>query len=770
MTAAGTAVEAVAARHLWITAPSRAARGALLAGAPLTGQPVLPVVDAHRRLRGPYTAAGTIVRVLALTALERRPDLVERHEIELLTVAPDLRASVPARRATLTSLAAPLERTRYYSRARTLRLAHGLAEFLRDLAADTGTGTGTGTDGVGPAPWTLVVENVHAADQTDQELLAVLLRRLNPETIQLVLCGAADESEPFAEPLLVPALARYAVTVAAPPAGPVSGGGPLTPDRAPELDGPGDPGLAELAHRYIQGDCVDDDPRAHAAYQALAATERERLHDTRARELIDAGEPSHLLGAVPYHLERGAQPAQKGAQALWSAADQCLLFGFYAASVDFSRRAMELVSWQSDAATRWTLIGKLASALAAYGRPEEAEPLYQEAMEVTIDPMIHLSCAYALAMLYTRHLDAERRDHHHALAQINVAVALASQLPDLEERAFQTVFNQNGRALIENHLGRPEKALQLVTEGLRRLDEELPPDRHRLHRSVLRHNRAQVLAGLGRLDEALVDFQTVIAMDPDYPEYHFDVAALLHRLGRGEEALAEYTTAIRLGPPFPELYYNRGDLRAALDDTAGALEDFSYVLELDPDRVDALVNRAGILLYDGQNAAARADVEAGLALDPDHPHLWCLLGRILLDQGEDGALDALNRAVTAAPDLLEAWATRAAYWYGAGDFAAAVEDFTRALELDDDAAIRFNRGVAYQRLGAWNAALADFDHVTDALPQDPDAWLRRAACRLEVGDTDGSRSDLDHFLELAPDRAQEAGSVGAGKSIHAGHD
>ena len=743
MTAAETAVEAVPARHLWITAPSRAARSALLAGAPPAGRPVMPVVDAHRRLRGPYTAAGTIVKALISTALERRPDLVEQHEIELLTVAPDLRATVPARRATLTSLAAPLERTRYYSRARTLRLAHGLAEFLRDLAADAGAGTGTGA---GPAPWTLVVENVHAADQTDQELLAVLLRRLNPETIQLVLCGTEDGAEPYAEPLLAPALARYAVTVA--------------PDHAPDLDAPDDPGPAESAQRYIQGDCVDDDPRAHAAYQALPAAERERLHDARARELVDAGEPSHLLGAVPYHLEHGAQPAQQGAQALWSAADQCLLFGFYAASVDFSRRAMELVTWQSDAATRWTLTGKLASALAAYGRADEAEPLYHEAMEVTIDPMIHLSCAYALSMLYTRHLDAERRDHHHALAQINVAIALASQLPDLEERAFQTVFNQNGRALIENHLGRPQKALQLVTEGLRRLDEELPPDRNRLHRSVLRHNRAQVLSGLGRLDEALADFRTVIAMDPDYPEYHFDVAALLHRLGRSEEALAEYTTAIRLGPPFPEVYYNRGDLRAALDDTAGALEDFSYVLELDPERVDALVNRAGILLYDGQSEAARADVEAGLALDPDHPHLWCLLGRILLDQGEDGALDALDRAVAAAPDLLEAWATRAAYWYGAGDFAAAVEDFTRALELDDDAAIRFNRGVAYQRLGAWDAALVDFDHVTEAIPEDPDGWLRRAACRREVGDTDGSRSDLDHFLELAPDRAPEADAVG----------
>ncbi|MBC3841473.1 hypothetical protein GXW82_17855 [Streptacidiphilus sp. 4-A2] len=40
-------------------------------------------MNAHRRLRGPYTAAGTILRAVVPQALERFPDLVAAHVIEI---------------------------------------------------------------------------------------------------------------------------------------------------------------------------------------------------------------------------------------------------------------------------------------------------------------------------------------------------------------------------------------------------------------------------------------------------------------------------------------------------------------------------------------------------------------------------------------------------------------------------------------------------------------------------------------------------------------
>jgi tetratricopeptide (TPR) repeat protein len=336
-------------------------------------------------------------------------------------------------------------------------------------------------------------------------------------------------------------------------------------------------------------------------------------------------------------------------------------------------------------------------------------------------------------MLYTRHHGEGKRDDNRALGWINEAIAIATLLPDVKVSAMQTVFNQNGLALIKSHQGDREDALRLVGDGLARLDSDLDPDEHRLHRSVLRYNRAQLYAGLGRLDEALADYTAVIEEDPHYAEYHFDRAALLRRLGRDDEAMAEYETAMRLSPPFPELYYNRGDLRSALGDDDGALADFGYVLEIDPGYVDAYINRAAILLETGQRAAARSDLTAGLAVAPDDPHLLCLLARLELEDGHrDAARTAADAAVRAGAGIAEAWATRAAIAFELGDPGTAVADLTRAIEIAPDPAVLFNRALAHQSLGNWAAAEADFTSVLDLVPDEEEARLGRAECRRQA--------------------------------------
>src|SRR5262245_6611470 len=147
--------------HLRITGGSARDRAATVAA--LERAQLVPVADAHRRLRGPYTAASTIFRALVPRMLRVRPDLVHRRDLVLLTISPALRALIPAEKQTLTALAVPAERTRFYSRKRTLRIAHGLTELLRDSARE-----------LGDPGRLLVVENADQADPTDAEFLAVL--------------------------------------------------------------------------------------------------------------------------------------------------------------------------------------------------------------------------------------------------------------------------------------------------------------------------------------------------------------------------------------------------------------------------------------------------------------------------------------------------------------------------------------------------------------------------------------------------------------------
>jgi tetratricopeptide (TPR) repeat protein len=510
--------------HLWVRGGRRADRVAAVRGLALPAA-LAPALDAHRRLCGPYSAAGALLRAIVPEVLERDRDLVRRYDIELLSAAPELSTLVPNSRETLTSMALPAERTRFYARLRTLRISHGLAEFVRD-------GMPAGR------PRSLVVENIEHAEHTDVEFLAVLLRRIDPGRLTVVLCSAGDTQ---LDPMLEQALTDYAKVVEVDAAAPGETGEALSEGDA----------LA-LARRYIQLDCVSDEPALSAAYEALDPALRREMHDARADELDELDRQSLRLGAIPYHREHGTDPGGAGTDALYAAMDHSLVLGFYDATVEYGERGIALIDPAQDERRWWMFAVELGLALSLLSRTREAERLYDEARLVSALPAVHMAAAYSTAMLYTRHNDPADRDERKAKSWLNSAIATASLVAEPVSRAFQSVFYKNGLALVEVNLGEPAEALRLVTECIDTLDRELTPDQHRLHRSVLKNNRGRVYAGLGRLDEALADYAVVIREDPNHAEHYLERGNILRRLGRYEEAFADYGTALRLSPPFPE--------------------------------------------------------------------------------------------------------------------------------------------------------------------------------------------------------------------------
>ncbi len=645
----------MSSRHKVIRAPLRRDRERIVASLELS-RPLL--IDAHARLRGPYAAGGSIVRALVPVAA---PDLIERYDLELCTVAPELRATIPVGRETLFEQVAPEERTRIHSSARTTRIAHGLCDFLGHIEG----------------PRTIVLENIDHADDTDRELIRVLLRRLDPAVIRLVVCTATREGESAADPV-----------------------------RAD-------------ASRFVLTDGTCDDPEVLAAYAALESEERARLHDARADEL-DGGEWSLRLGAVPFHRERGTDPAAAVA-ALAFAQDHCFAMAFHHACVDLGRRGRALAEPGSEA--WWRFTRQMGLSLTLLGRPSQSEALYAEARAVSEDPVVHRVTGYEIAMLYGRHHDGERRDLRRALAAINDAIAIASLLPDADDRAFYEVFYRNGKAFITMRLGDPEGALRMVDDGIARMNRDFPPDRHPLDRCTLLSNRARLLAMLGDLAGARAAYDDLIAVDPDYAEYRFDRAGLLHAIGDDAHALADYDTAVRLGPPFPEMHHNRAVLRQEIGDLAGALEDLGRVIELDPAYVDAYVNRAGLRVATGDEAGAEADVRDGLAADPGNPHLICVRGQLAADP--ERARADFDAALAQEPGLVAALAGRAALAVDAGAPDDAVADLTRALAAGEEAALLFNRAVAYRSAGRLDEARADLARALMLAPGDSEALSLR---------------------------------------------
>jgi len=705
--------------RLWRSGPHAAA-----------AEPADVTVSCHRRLRGPYTGTGSLIRALVPPVYERWPDLVGEHAIEILSVAPELKDHIGAARETLTSLAAPEEQTRIYAPARTRRLAHGLVEFLDAYVGLSGLGA-----------LRLAFTDVDEADHTDQEFLAILIQRAqgSPITVTVGTRGADLTDE------LASALSRCAR-----PAEILAGG--FAAGTVRDQD--------QLLRAYVDSDGTSDNPHELDAYRVADPAVRAELHDERAAELVRDGDWSLRLGAVPYHLEHGRDPAEAGGDAFYEAVFYCARMGFWHAILDYVPRARAMVGPER-AEPYWHFTGKMSTALAVLGRSTEAEHFYLEVRGRYTLPLAQTFTGYALAMLYTRLHPPERRDHHLAKAYVNNSVTLATLLPDPELRTFHTVFQRNGLALVEMHLGNLAESFRLVDEGLQQLDRELPAHRHKVHRSALIHNRARILAALGRLPEALADFTAVIEIDPNYPDYYVDRAALLQKLGDTSAALADCDTAITLGPPFWEIHFNRADLRSLLGDTDGAIADLARVVELEPDQLDARVNLIGLLLETGAAEAVGPLLQEGLRLAPGDARLILVRGQLAWESDRaDLARQDFDLALEADPELVPALASRATLAVESGEFDSALSDLTRAVETDpDNSDLLYNRGYVYQAAERWAAAVADYTQAL-ALPEaDVGELLRqRSLCHRELGDPAAERADLD-AARTASGQAVPAGAA-----------
>ncbi|HZR48593.1 MAG TPA: tetratricopeptide repeat protein [Streptosporangiaceae bacterium] len=676
--------------HLWLVSPRS------------VSQEIADVeVDCHRLLRGPYTGTSALLRTLVPRVSAREPALAREHALEILVVAPDLETFTGPVPDTLTTLASGLERTRIYAVGRTRQVTHGIIDFLRSCAN-------------GPAgPLTLSFRNVDEADHTDQEFLAILLRR----AASLITLHIGTHSDHVTDELLA-ALHTHARKL-----NQVAPSFPVTP-RSHQ----------ELLHAYIESDGTSDDPAEIAAYEDDPPAHRAALHDTRAEVLRGLDEPGSVLGAIPYHLEHGSDPAGAGVRALLHAGGVAQINGFYHATLENGMRGRAIIDPAAQPEVFWHLTGMTANAQALLGNAEQAESLYLEVRRTLSLPEAQLANSYALAMVYTRYHVDGRKDHAMAKAYLNTALAIASLWPDPAERAFYTVFNENALALVEMHSGNGERALKLVTEGGERLDRELPHGTHKLHRSVLVANRASLLARFGRLEEARQAFDEVIAADPNYGDYYFERADVRRRLGDSEGASADYAAALALAPPIWELHYNRADLRTDTGDLEGAITDLTRALDLEPAELDVRVNLSSLLLDTGDLASARAVVDDGLLIHPGQPSLLCVRAQANLEAGApDQARADLNLALAADPHHVGSLAARAAIGYAAGDYAAAVNDLTQAIEsAGDDPDLLYNRARTYQAAHRWDAAIADYERALGLPGADIEELLaQQKECRAD---------------------------------------
>jgi tetratricopeptide (TPR) repeat protein len=604
---------------------------------------------------GPWAGLRELLGGLLPELRREAPELVTRHDYELLTVLPTSRRELAVRHPTLTDLAPGDEKVRNYPMDRAFRIVYGLVDLMAAWHERSGSTT----------PWVIACETFERAGALVRRFFLELVRRRGQQlqlTLLLAVAPGAGESLAQALPAGTASLHRVRLALAAEPPS------RLSPEEARQR--------AEALARRVGDDALEQE-----------------LH---LPELLSLWEQ--------------AGRADRVRQGLTVAFSQANHFGLYEDALRYGQRlAGELdVLEREDAGAWWTTVGNFLNGYLAAGRASQALELASKLEARLRDPERLLRLHYMLAMLYARFLPEADLDRAEAFLERGLAELEAAHLP-AEQYHFHHVFNRNGLALVRHRQGRPREALELCQRGVEQLDAHLAPGRHRLHRSVLQYNMAQVYSALGAYEQAVAQYTAALAMDPFYSEYHNERGAVLMRLGRLEEALADFRRAGELSPPYPEVRINLGQCLRLMGRMEEAFEAYGAALDLNPELLLARIGRAQAAEALGRTEAAVADYTAALALEPAQPLVLANRAALHYEAGRlEAALSDLEGALALAPRLAELHRHRALVLAELGRASREAEALRSYLQLAPEAE---DRAEVESRLQALRHTTACGDEV-----------------------------------------------------------
>ncbi|HEY2933857.1 MAG TPA: tetratricopeptide repeat protein [Acidobacteriota bacterium] len=265
----------------------------------------------------------------------------------------------------------------------------------------------------------------------------------------------------------------------------------------------------------------------------------------------------------------------------------------------------------------------------------------------------------------------------------------------------------------------------------------------------------------GNFAEAEAEYRAILKLNPDYPEAHANLGAVLMRLDRYQEAVESYQTALRLAPHLSPVLLNLGIAHYRKEDFSKAAESFRKFLEASPGQFQATQLLGLSLVELGRDQEALQYLEQARAAAPDDASTLYATGlaflrlkRLGLDQiirhlsQVEGGLPASH--LLAGEDLLSRF-----------EFERAAAELETAARLNSSLPrLQYSLGLAYFKLGRNRDALAAFSQEIARHPKDFSTLYYLANLHEAEGNLVAAQKEIDAALALDPDSAEASALLG----------
>jgi len=272
---------------------------------------------------------------------------------------------------------------------------------------------------------------------------------------------------------------------------------------------------------------------------------------------------------------------------------------------------------------------------------------------------------------------------------------------------------------------------------------------------VLQRNFAELLRTMGKLKEAEAALRKALELLPHHPLGHFELGLVLVQGQHPDEALAEFDRVLAEQPASIPAWNAKALALGKLGRKTEELQALESALRLKPRAAETRVNLGTALEADGRKEEAVQQFQIAFKEKLKTPELLVRAGKICMLQGWiDQGITNFDQAVLLNP------VDPAVHWYlgGAldakGATAEAQRQFAEAVRLDPEFANGYlGLGIELSRQRRDHDAEQEFSRALQIDPSLIDARLRLGICLMRQKEFPEARAQFEQVLTVQPTNA-----------------
>jgi len=269
-------------------------------------------------------------------------------------------------------------------------------------------------------------------------------------------------------------------------------------------------------------------------------------------------------------------------------------------------------------------------------------------------------------------------------------------------------------------------------------------------------------ASLGKLNDAVKNYEQALSINPNYYKAHFNLGNTYEELQQFNAAVLSYKNALSIEPQYAEAHNNLGNVLKYLNQIDASIKSFRSAIAYKHDYLEAYYSLASTYQELGDLDNAVKSYEAILTFKPNFVEIYNNLGLIFKELGQtDNTIEYLEKAIQIDPNYVEAYSNLGIIYHELDYLSKAEKYYKKALDIKpNQVEMQYNLGLVLQGLDKFEESILYYQEVINLDPEYADAHNNLGISFKELGQLDDAVNSFENAIKIRPEYAEAYNNIG----------